>query len=92
MATYNVHLGMGQHAFNVDPARRTELAMMINLATVPAVLAVSLSKASAGLSLLRLLEKWWLRLVVKMVIVTTVLAMIGIPVSSPLRTGNGISC
>lgn len=92
MATYNVALGMGQHVYNVDPALRIELSLVSTLATVPAVLAIVLSKASAGLSLLRLLDKWWLRLVVQMIIVTTALFLLVTPVSSPIRTGNGIPC
>lgn len=90
MATYNVHLGLGQHIFNLNPAHSSELLMMADFSTIPAVMAVAFSKASAGVSLLRLLEKGWLRLVVQMIIVTTVLIMAGIAVRYPLGRGNGI--
>lgn len=91
-ATYNVQLGMGQHIYQLNPAHSYELLMVSDVSTVFAVMAVALSKASAGISLLRLLQKWWQRLVVQLIIVTTVLAMAGIAVSSPLRAGHSIPC
>ncbi|KAK7942455.1 uncharacterized protein PG986_011568 [Apiospora aurea] len=71
LSVYSVRLGSGEHIWNIDPALSEALLMLQDITTAPSVLAVAFSKASAGVSLLRLLPFRWQR-VLTIFIITSI--------------------
>ncbi|KAK8068778.1 hypothetical protein PG994_005394 [Apiospora phragmitis] len=80
LSAYSVRLGSGKHIWNIDPALSEELLMLQDITTAPSVLAVAFSKASAGVSLLRLLTFRWQRVLTIFIITSIGILMSGIMV------------
>ncbi|KAK7975372.1 hypothetical protein PG989_013835 [Apiospora arundinis] len=78
MSAYGVGLGTGEHIWNIRPELSESLLMLQDINTAPSVLAVAFSKASAGVSLLRLLTLKWQRVLTIFIIVSIAVLMSGI--------------
>ncbi|KAK7932525.1 Satratoxin biosynthesis SC1 cluster protein 4 [Apiospora marii] len=80
LSVFSVRLGSGKHVWNIDPSLTEDLLMLQDITTAPSVLAVAFSKASAGVSLLRLLPNRWQRVLTIFIITSIGVLMTGIMV------------
>ncbi|KAK8121371.1 hypothetical protein PG999_005491 [Apiospora kogelbergensis] len=80
LSVYSVGLGSGNHIWDMRPESSVELLMLQDITTAPSVLAVAFSKASAGVSLLRLLAFRWQRVLTIFIVASIALLMTGIMV------------